>query len=72
MTERAGVEVDTLTISIPMQLQRRGGRKLSLGSPRHRPPRIPAGQETLGAIEIAHRDRGVIEKEDHQLASSSP
>jgi hypothetical protein len=28
MTERAGLEVDTLTIRIPMRLQRRGGRKL--------------------------------------------
>ena len=28
MTGRAGLEVDTLTIRIPMRLQRRGGRKL--------------------------------------------
>jgi hypothetical protein len=28
MTERAGLEVDTLTIRIPLRLQRRGGRKL--------------------------------------------
>jgi hypothetical protein len=28
MTERVGLEVDTLTICIPMRLQRRGGRKL--------------------------------------------
>jgi hypothetical protein len=28
MTERVGLEVDTLTIRIPMRLQRRGGRKL--------------------------------------------
>jgi hypothetical protein len=27
-------------------------------------------EETLGAVEIAHRDRDVIEKQDHQLASS--
>jgi hypothetical protein len=28
ITERVGLEVDTLTIRIPMRLQRRGGRKL--------------------------------------------
>jgi hypothetical protein len=28
MTERVGLEVDTLTIRIPVRLQRRGGRKL--------------------------------------------
>jgi hypothetical protein len=28
MTMRVGLEVDTLTIRIPMRLQRRGGRKL--------------------------------------------
>jgi hypothetical protein len=28
MTERIGLEVDTLTIRIPIRLQRRGGRKL--------------------------------------------
>jgi hypothetical protein len=28
MTERAGLEVETLTIRIPIRLQRRGGRKL--------------------------------------------
>jgi hypothetical protein len=28
MTERVDLEVDTLTIRIPMRLQRRGGRKL--------------------------------------------
>jgi hypothetical protein len=28
MSERAGLEVDTLTIRIPIRLQRRGGRKL--------------------------------------------
>jgi hypothetical protein len=28
MTERSGLEVETLTIRIPMRLQRRSGRKL--------------------------------------------
>ena len=28
MTERLGLELDTLTIRIPIRLQRRGGRKL--------------------------------------------
>ena len=28
MTERVGLEVDTLTIRIPIRQQRRGGRKL--------------------------------------------
>jgi hypothetical protein len=30
MTERMGPEVATLTIRIPMRLQRRGGRKLMM------------------------------------------
>jgi hypothetical protein len=30
MTGRAALEVDTLTIRIPIRLQRRGGRKLSM------------------------------------------
>jgi hypothetical protein len=38
MTDRVGLEVDTLTIRIPMRLQRRGGRKLIMRSSIHRYP----------------------------------
>jgi hypothetical protein len=32
MTGRAALELDTVTIRIPMRLQRRGGRKLDHGA----------------------------------------
>jgi hypothetical protein len=48
MTGRAGLEVDTLTIRIPMRLKRRGGRKLIM-TPEGAaaPARRPTRDETL-------------------------
>ena len=63
MTERAGLEVDTLTIRIPIRLQRRGGRKLimtpeGVAAPAPKPSR----DETLiKALVRAHRWRRRIE-----------
>ena len=63
MTERAALEVDTLTIRIPIRLQRRGGRKLimtpaGVGAPARKPSR----DETLvKALVRAHRWRRRIE-----------
>ena len=63
MTERVGLEVDTLTIRIPMRLQRRGGRKLIMtpeGSAAPSPK--PRRDETLvKALVRAHRWRRRIE-----------
>ncbi len=59
MTERAGLEVDTLTIRIPIRLQRRGGRKLIM-TPEGvaAPARKPSRDETLvKALVRAHRWR---------------
>ena len=63
MTVRAGLEVDTLTIRIPIRLQRRGGRKLIMT------PEGAAASESkarrdeklIRAIVRAHRWRGKIE-----------
>ena len=63
MTERAALEVDTLTIRIPMRLQRRGGRKLIM-TPEGAaaPARKPSRDETLvKALVRAHRWRRRIE-----------
>jgi hypothetical protein len=63
MTERVGLEVDTLTIRIPMRLQRRGGRKLIM-TPEGAaiPTPKPRGDETLiKALVRAHRWRRRIE-----------
>jgi hypothetical protein len=63
MTERANLEFDTLTIRIPMRLQRRGGRKLIL-TPEGlaAPARKPSRDETLvKALVRAHRWRRRIE-----------
>jgi hypothetical protein len=63
VTVRAGLEVDTLTICIPIRLQRRGGRKLIMApegtaAPTPRPRR----DETLvKALVRAHRWRRRIE-----------
>ena len=62
-TERAAFEVDTLTIRIPIRLQRRGGRKLIM-TPEGvaAPARKPRRDETLiKALVRAHRWRGRIE-----------
>jgi hypothetical protein len=63
MTKRVGLEVDTLTIRIPMRLQRRGGRKLII-MPEGvaAPARKPSRDETLvKALIRAHRWRRRIE-----------
>jgi hypothetical protein len=63
MTERVCLEVDTLTIRIPIRLQRRGGRKLIM-TPEgaEAPARKPSRDETLvKALVRAHRWRRRIE-----------
>jgi hypothetical protein len=63
MAERMNLEVDTLTIRIPMRLQRRGGRKLIMtpeGAAAPAPK--PRPDETLiKALVRAHRWRRKIE-----------
>jgi hypothetical protein len=63
MTERVGLEVETLTIRIPMRLQRRGGRKLIMTSEGvAAPERKPRRDETqVKALVRAHRWRRKIE-----------
>jgi hypothetical protein len=63
MTERAGLELDTLTIRIPIRLQRRGGRKLimtpeGMAAPARKPSR---DQTLIKALVRAHRWRRQIE-----------
>jgi hypothetical protein len=63
MTERAALELDTLTIRIPIRLQRRGGRKLIM-TPEGvaAPARKPSRDETLvKALVRAYRWRRRIE-----------
>jgi hypothetical protein len=62
MTGRAGLELDTLTIRIPMRLQRRGGRKLIVMPEGAVPAPKPSRDETLiKALVRAHRGRRRIE-----------
>jgi hypothetical protein len=60
MTERAVLELDTLTIRIPIRLQRRGGRKLIMTPEGVAvPARKPSRDETLvKALVRAHRCGG--------------
>jgi hypothetical protein len=63
MTGRAALELDTLTIRIPIRLQRRGGRKLIMrpeGSPVPTPKPRP-DQTLIKALVRAHRWRRKIE-----------
>jgi hypothetical protein len=63
MAGRAALELDTLTIRIPMRLQRRGGRQLIM-TPEGAtaPARKPSRDETLvKALVRAHRWRRRIE-----------
>jgi hypothetical protein len=63
MTNHVGLEVNTLTIRIPIRLQRRGGRKLIM-TPAGvtAPARKPSRDETLvKALVRAHRWRRKIE-----------
>ena len=63
MTEHASLEVETLTIRIPMRLQRRGGRKLIIAPEGSSAPTPrPSRDETLvKALVRAHRWRRRIE-----------
>jgi hypothetical protein len=63
MPERADLELDTLTIRIPIRLQRRGGRKLIMTPDGvATPARKPRRDETLvKALVRAHRWRRRIE-----------
>jgi hypothetical protein len=63
MTGRVGLEVDTLTVRIPMRLQRRGGRKLIMAPEGVAVPAAkPRRDETLiKALVRAHRWRRRIE-----------
>ena len=63
MTGRAALELDTLTIRIPMRLQRRGGRKLIMTPEGAAMPTLkPRPDETLiKALVRAHRWRRRIE-----------
>jgi hypothetical protein len=63
MTERLDLEVDTLTIRIPIRLQRRGGRKLIMTPEGVKTPALkPHRDETLvKALVRAHRWRRRIE-----------
>jgi len=71
MTERANLELDTLTIRIPIRLQRRGGRKLIMTPEGAAMPTMkPRPDETLiKALVRTHRWRRRIEsgqaKVDH-------
>jgi hypothetical protein len=63
MTEGLGLEVDTLTISIPIRLQRRGGRKLivtpqGVAAPA---PKARRDETLVKALVRAHRWRRRIE-----------
>jgi hypothetical protein len=62
MAERVNLEVDTLTIRIPMRLQRRGGRKLIMTPDGAAVPAKARRDETLvRALVRAHRWRRRIE-----------
>ena len=63
MTKRVDLEVDTLTIRIPMRLQRRGGRKLIVTPEGVAAPTLkPRRDDTLiKALVRAHRWRRKIE-----------
>jgi hypothetical protein len=63
MTGRVGLEVDTLTIRIPMRLQRRGGRKMIMtpeGSAAPT-PKLRRDETLVKALVRAHRWRRKIE-----------
>ena len=62
MPERAALELDTLTIRIPIRLQRRGGRKLIVTPEGAVPTPKPRRDDTLlKALARAHRWRRRIE-----------
>ena len=62
MSDRTSHEIETLTIRIPIRLQRRGGRKLIMTPEGAAPARKPSRDETLvKALVRAHRWRRRIE-----------
>ena len=63
MTERVGLDVDTLTIRIPMRLQRRGGRKLIMTLEGVAPAarKLRRDETLIKALVRAHRWRRQIE-----------
>jgi hypothetical protein len=64
MTERAALELETLTISVPMRLQRRGGRKLIMtpeGAAAMPAPKPRRNDTLIKALVRAHRWRRKIE-----------
>src|SRR5919106_2799658 len=62
MSDRTSHEIETLTIRIPMRLQRRGGRKLIMTPEGAVPAPKPRRDETLvKALVRAHRWRRKIE-----------
>jgi hypothetical protein len=63
MSDRTSNEIETLTIRIPIRLQRRGGRKLIITTPEGAVPAPkPRRDETLiKALVRAHRWRRTIE-----------
>jgi hypothetical protein len=69
MIERVGLDVHTLTIRIPMRLQRRGGRKLIVtpegsAAPTPKPSR-DAGQGAGPRASVAAADRERPREVDH-------
>jgi hypothetical protein len=63
MTERVGLEVDTLTIRIPIRLQRRGDRKLIMTpeGAKMPAPKLRRDDTLIKALVRAHRWRRKIE-----------
>ena len=61
MTERGALELDTLTIRIPMRLQRRGGRKLIMTPEGAAMPKPRRDDTLIKALVRAHRWRRRIE-----------
>jgi hypothetical protein len=61
MTGGAALEVDTLTIRIPMRLQRRGGRKLIMAPEGAAMPKPRRDETLVKALVRAHRWRRKIE-----------
>ena len=63
MTKRAALELDTLTIRIPIRLQRRGGRKLIMTPEGAAMPTMKPrpGETLIKALVRAHRWRRRIE-----------
>jgi hypothetical protein len=63
VTERAALELDTLTIRIPIRLQRRGGRKLIMtpDGAAVSPPKPRRDETLIKALVRAHRWRRSIE-----------